>query len=407
MIVQRVEKHQLKYSKELDELCFNSKNLYNYCNYLIRQSFFKDKVFLNEHKLSHQLSIDKQEDWAKMGANTNQQILKLLFKNWISFFKTLKSYEIDPSKFLERPKPPRYKHKSKGRNIVIFPCNNKTNIKNGLFHFPKFTKLKPIKTKVTNQNLCQARIIPLGKRFVLEIVYTIEVKEELELNNNYLSIDLGVNNFATCYDSKNNKCFIMDGKVLKSYNQYWNKEKSRLQSILEIVNHKKKSNRLNQLTLKRTNKINDYMNKTSKYILDYCKDNDITHIVIGHNKDWKQESNIGKVNNQKFVNIPHNRFIELLKYKCENYSIEFIETEESYTSKTDHSSLEEMKHLEERAGKRKYRGLFKQGNGKVINADLNGAIGILRKVIDESLFKEIVNRGFVINPNKISIYLVK
>jgi IS605 OrfB family transposase len=267
--------------------------------------------------------------------------------------------------------------------------------------------LKPIKTKVTNQNLCQARIIPLGKRFVLEIVYTIEVKEELELNNNYLSIDLGVNNFATCYDSKNNKCFIMDGKVLKSYNQYWNKEKSRLQSILEIVNHKKKSSRLNQLTLKRTNKLNDYMNKTSKYILDYCKDNDITHIVIGHNKNWKQESNIGKVNNQKFVNIPHNRFIELLKYKCENYGIEFIETEESYTSKTDHSSLEEMKHLEERTGKRKYRGLFKQGNDKVINADLNGAIGILRKVIDESLFKEIVNRGFVINPNKINIYSVK
>ncbi len=407
MLVQRVEKHQLKYSKELDELCFNSKNLYNYCNYLLRQSFIETGKIPKEYDLSHQLVLEKQEDWIKMGSNTNQQILKLLYKNWKAFFNALKSYKREPEKFSKRPKPPKYKHKSKGRNIVIFSCNNKTNIKDGYFSFPKFTKLKHVKTKVTNQNLCQARIIPLKKRFVLEIVYEIEIKDELELNDNYLSIDLGVNNFATCYDSKNNSCFIINGGAVKSYNRYWNKEVAKYSSILEIVNKKKKSNRINQLTLKRENKINDYMNKTSKYILDYCKENDITHIIVGHNLEWKQDFNKRKDVNQNFIQIPFNRFIDLLRYKCENYGIEFKETEESYTSKTDHSIFEEMKHLEERKGKRKYRGLFKQACKKVLNADLNGAIGILRKVIDESSFKKIVDRGFVTNPNKINIYSVK
>lgn len=226
-------------------------------------------------------------------------------------------------------------------------------------------------------------------------------------NNDYLSIDLGVSNFATCYDSKNNKCFIISGDVIKSYNQFWNKEKAKYQSILEIVNKSKSSERLNRLALKRENKINDFMHKSSKLIIDYCKENNITNVVVGHNNFRKQNINIGKTNNQKFVQIPFNKFINQLQYKSEETGINFITIEESYSSKIDHSIFEEMKHQENYLGKRIQRGLFKQYLGKVLNADLNGSIGILRKVIDKSSFKKIVNRGFVINPNKINIYKSK
>ena len=406
MLVRRVERHQLKFSKELDELCFKSKNLYNYLNYIVRQTFINDGELLNEYDLSHQLVIEKQVDWELMRANTNQQVLKQVFKNWKSFFKANRVFKNDPSKFNTRPKLPKYKHKSKGRNVVNFTCSSKTNIKNGYFHFPKFTNLKPIKTRVTNSNLCCARIIPKNGYFLFEIVYAKEVNE-LMTNNNYLSIDLGISNFATCYDSKNNKCFIISGDVIKSYNQFWNKEKSKYQSILEIANKSKSSKRLNRLALKRENKINDFMHKSSKYIIDYCKENNITNIVVGHNSFWKQNINIGKINNQKFVQIPFNKFIWVLQYKSEDKGIKFILTEESYSSKIDHSIFEEMGHQEYYKGKRIQRGLFKQFSGKVINADLNGAIGILRKVVDESSFKEIVDRGFVINPNKINIYKSK
>lgn len=406
MEVKRVERHQLKFSKDLDDLCFKSKNLYNYLNYLIRQTFLENGEFLDEYELSHKLTSEKQLDWDLMRANTNQQILKQVFKNWKSFFKMNKEFKIHPNKFKGRPKLPKYKHKSKGRNIVIFPCNNKTNIKDGYFNFPKFTKLNPIKTKVTNKGLCCARIIPKNDYFIFEIIYKIDIIEAKQ-NENYLSVDLGISNFATCYDSKNNKCFIISGSIIKSYNQFWNKEKSKYQSILEIVNKSKTSERLNRLNLKRDNKINDFMHKSSKYIINYCKENDISNIVVGHNNFWKQKVNIGKTNNQKFVQIPFNKLINQLRYKSEENGINFITVEESYSSKIDHSVFEEMRHQEEYKGKRIQRGLFKQSSNKVLNADLNGAIGILRKAINKSLFKKIVDRGFVINPNKINIYRSK
>ena len=148
------------------------------------------------------------------------------------------------------------------------------------------------------------------------------------------------------------------------------------------------------------------MHKASHYIINYCLQNGIWNMIVGHNKEWKQEINIGKINNQKFTSIPFNKFINQLKYKCENYGINFILTEESYTSKIDHLARESFGHKDNYLGKRIHRGLFKCSNGKVINADVNGAIGILRKVIDESQFVEIVNRGFVTNPNKINIYSI-
>lgn len=402
MKVLRTDKHILKFSKELDTLYFNSKNLYNYCNYILRQSFIQTSKLPSEYDLSKQLTKEKQEDWVKLKANTNQQVLKLLYKNWKSFFKAIKECTASSSKFLGRPKLPKYKHKTKGRNAVIFPCNNKTNIRNGYFYFPKFTSLSPIKTKVTNETLNQARIIPQQSCFILEIIYTLEVPDIVE-GNNYLSIDLGIDNFATCFNGSDNTSFIIDGKALKSFNQYYNKKKANLQSTLKMLNNSYTSKRLNRLELKRKNKIVDFMHRASKYVVSYCLNRNIQNIVVGHNKNWKQQSNIGKANNQRFVQIPFSVFIEQLRYKCENVGINFIITEESYTSKIDHLAFEEMLHHDSYLGKRIYRGLFKSSTGKYINADVNGAIGILRKVIDEDEFYRLINRGIVNTPYKVNL----
>ena len=403
MIVQRVERHILKSNKKLDTLCGNSKNLYNYCNYLLRQSYINSGKLPDEYGLSRQLTKEKQQDWAKLKSHSQQQVLKLLYKNWKSYFKAIKSYYQDSSKFLGKPKIPGYKDKD-GKNLVIFPCSNKTNIKQGYFHFPKFANLDPIKTKVTNENLCQCRIIPQTSCYVVEIIYEVEVPEIITNDNSYLSIDLGVNKFATCFDNSDNSSFIIKGEIIKSYNQYYNKKKSELQSQLKIINNKYTSKRLQKLSQKRNNKINDFMHKASHYIINYCLQNGIWNIVVGHNKEWKQNLNIGKVNNQKFTSIPFNKFIYMLKYKCENYGINFIIVEESYTSKIDHLAGESFGYKDSYLGKRIHRGLFKSSTNQVLNADVNGALGILRKVIDESSFQEIVNRGFVTNPNKINIY---
>ena len=144
------------------------------------------------------------------------------------------------------------------------------------------------------------------------------------------------------------------------------------------------------------------MHKASKYIIDYCIEHNLATIIIGHNKKWKQEVNTGKINNQNFVNIPFNNFIQKLQYKAENMGLEVIITEESYSSKVDHLAKEEMKHKERYLGKRIYRGLFKSSTGKIINADVNGAIGILRKVINENEFSRVIDRGVVITPEVVN-----
>jgi len=399
--MQRVERHLITKSNcnfsACDSICFKSKNLYNYCNYILRQSFIHTNKLPTEYDLVKKLRARNNSVYFDLFGNVNQQCIKLLYKNWKSFFAVVKDYSKNKSKYLGRPKLPKYKDKN-GRNIAIFTYVD-CRVKDGFLHFNKKSNLLPIRTVVENEKLCQVRIIPQTNCYAVEIVYEYEAIDICLNKSNYLSIDLGINNFATCYDSHANKAFIINGKIIKSMNQYYNKRKAELMSF---VGNKGTSNRLKQLEMKRKNKINDYMHKSSKGLIVYCITNDIGTIVIGHNKNWKQAVNTGKANNQKFVQIPFNNFIQKLQYKCENFGITCIITEESYTSKIDHSVLEEMKHQERYLGKRIQRGLFKQSSNKVLNADLNGALGILRKVINESDFSQIVDRGFVINPVRVN-----
>lgn len=242
----------------------------------------------------------------------------------------------------------------------------------------------------------------------MEVIYESSVKELLKDNKRYMSIDLGVNNLATCA-SNVAVAFIVNGKPIKSINQYYNRKKAILQSELEIKNKKKSSRRIQNLTLKRHNKIKDYFHKASRYIVNHLVNQSINTLIIGKNDGWKQETNIGSLNNQKITAIPHNTFISMLKYKCELKGINVVIQEESYTSKCSFFDNDFIPtygiddDMFKSSGKRTYRGLFKSVKC-LINADVNGSLNIMRKALNVGCDDLIgpASRGFVVNPVKIN-----
>ena len=395
----RVERHILN-SKEIDKLCFLSKNLYNYANYCIRQSFTKTGRIPSEYELTGKLAKRKQADYKALPSQTSQQIIKLLYKNWKSFFNVIKDYKKNPKKYKSRPKLPKYKDRY-GRNVVIF-TGQQCKVRDGFIKFPKGV-LNPLRTKV--DNVVQVRLVPQATCYVVEVVYKkeVEINEDLKTDR-ILGIDLGVNNLATCINNVGLEPFIINGKPLKSINQYSNKLRAKYMSY---IGDKGTSKNIRRVVLKRNNLVQNYIHHASRFIINYCVENKIGTVIVGHNKEWKQEVNIGKKNNQNFVDIPFNTLIQQLKYKCEEVGIEVIEIEESYSSKVDHLAHETMEHHETYLGKRIKRGLFQSSTGKLLNADVNGAIGIARKVIGNSLIEEVVNRGQALCPVKILLCTFK
>ncbi len=388
MTVKRVEKHQIKNYEALDQLCFKCKNLYNKANFVIRQRFIETSKDVKQGQKENAEwiryneldKICKQKNWPEyrdLPAQTAQQTLKLLDKNWQSFFKAIKEWKKTPDKFKNRPKLPNYKHKEKGRCVTIF-TNQQTKIMNGFIHFPKITGLKSVKTKIVS-GLQQVRIIPGNIVYTIEIVYKKDV-DITDINpEKYLGIDLGINNItAIVSNDVSLRPLIINGRPLKSINQFYNKEKARLMSF---VGEKGSSNRIEKLTHNRNRKINDFMHKTSRLIVDYAREHQIGTIIIGKNDGWKQKVNIGKRNNQTFVQIPFNKLIEQIEYKSEEIGIKVIQQEESYTSKCSFFDLEPVKKHESYVGKRVKRGLFRTGNKKLVNADINGSANIIRKVV--------------------------
>src|SRR4030042_5251274 len=343
--MKRVERHIVIKNNNLDHLCFLSKNLYNYCLYQLRQDYFKNREldkpnYLKEYELTTLLTKENQIDYRSLPSQTSQQVIKLLFKNWKSFWRSLKEYQSNPDKFLGKPKLPKYKHKIKGRNIAIF-TNQQCILKDNFIHFPKLSKLDPLQTKVNNFQ--QIRIVPQSSCYIIEVIYNKEGKK-YDLNSGlYLSIDLGLNNLATLINNSGLSPLIINGKIIKSINQYYNKEKAKLMSFIGDVGF---SNRISNLELRRSNLVSNYLHHVSKFIISYCINNKISNIVIGKNTNWKQEISLGRVNNQKFVQIPFEKLIQQIQYKSEEVGIKVILQEESYTSKCDSLGLEEIKKQE-------------------------------------------------------------
>ncbi len=402
--INRVERHIIKPNHKhynlLNEFCYKSKNLYNYANYIIRQEFIKNGNWIRYNNLD---KILKQEgnnfDYKNMPlASCSQQCLKLLDKNWKSFFQSIKDYNQNPSKYLGRPKLPKYKPKN-GRNILILTSQN-CKIQKGIVKFPKTFKGFYLKTKVNK--LQQVRIIPKDRYLVVEIVYKINDIVPMLDNNKYISIDLGLDNFVTVVNNCGLKPFVINGKGLKSINQYYNKQVSYYKSISKRMNGLDYTNRISKITNKRNNKVDDFIHKASRYIVDYCRDNKINTIIIGNNKNWKQNSKMSKVVNQNFISIPYYKFIEKVKYKAEEIGINIIITEESYTSGT--SFLDNELPIKENYNKNRriHRGLFISNNNVRINADVNGAYQIIKKVFPKAFSNGI--EGVGLHPFKVDLF---
>ena len=403
MIVNRVEKHIIHsknpYYKLLDEFCFKSKNLYNFANYQIRQKFCKDGKYITYNEMDKLLKQDGMDyDYRNMPtAQCSQQILRLLDKNWKSFFKAIKDWSKHKEKYTGRPKMPNYLPKNGRYELILTNCNCK--LKGSTIHFPKCFNGFTINTKVNN--LQQVRILTRYNHIVIEVVYRVEVPELKEDNGKYISIDIGLDNFATI---SNNICkmpVILNGKGLKSINQYYNKQMSHYRKIAKRMNNLDYTNRMNKLTMKRNNKVNDFIHKASKWVVDYALSLDVNTIVIGNNKDWKRESELSKRINQSFVGIPHQDFINKVIYKAENVGIKVILTEESYTSGT--SFLDNELPIKENYNKsrRIYRGLFKSNKGKLINADVNGSYQIMKKVFPNAFANGI--EGVGLHPVRVNV----
>lgn len=389
--MQLVERHIIKKSNEfykfIDEYSFKVKNLYNYTNYIIREEFIrtsKDEniktIIPKEYNLSKLLS--KEEIYSNLMAKTSQQTIKLLYKNWKSFFVSIKDWSKNKDKYNGKPNLPKYKHKTKGRCVIIF-TNQQCKLEDGIIKFPKKFNSLELKTAIKG-NLNQVRIVPSNNQYIVEVVYTVSEKEKLKDNGRCLGIDLGIDNFVTIGNNVGAKPIILNGKSLKSINQYYNKKVAFYKSKAKKFNNLDVTNRILRITNKRNNKLNDYMHKYSRIVVNEAIKLNCNTIVIGNNKGWKQEVNLGSVTSQNFASMPYFKFINMVKYKCELEGINFITTEESYTSGTSLLDNELPIKSNYNKSRRIKRGLFESNNGILINSDLNGACQIIKKVFPKA-----------------------
>ena len=359
--------------------------------------------FLNYYYV-HCIHNDEENPYKDLPAKTSQQILRNLNKDWKGFFKSIKDFSKNPTKYTGKPNIPGYKKKD-GRAKVSFTYQQ-CKIVNGYVTFPKTELTLKIGIESAELELKEVRIVPMGVNYKIELVWN---KKKSEENNNldknaYMGIDLGVSNFATLTNNIGLSPIIINGRQLKSMNQYYNKKRAELQSKLpfykandDLMKQISWSKKLSLLTEKRNNKITDFMHNVSSFVIDYCLRNKIATIVIGLNNDWKQQLNIGKKNNQMFISIPFKKFIDQIQYKSEDVGITVIVREESYTSKASFFDLDEIPTYKKDnktkyafSGKRKYRGLYITKDGKYINADVNGSYNILRKEFPQLFTKETI-----------------
>jgi putative transposase len=387
------QKQQLKHlsKKEylaLKELCLLSKNMYNVALYNVRQSYFVERKFLSYESNYH--ICKENENYGLLNSNMAQQIMKVVDRNFKSFFSLIELAKKGNYQYRDI-KLPHYLKKDGNFNLIF----NEFNASGEYFSIPMSPSFKRLYGKVIiaippnlkDKTIKEIRILPINdaRRFEIQYIYEyVEVQSELNFNK-ALAIDLGIDNLATCVTNEG-ESFIIDGRKLKSVNQWSNKRNARLQGIKDMQKTKKTTKAQQKLWSKRNNTVNDYLNKSAKLIIDYCLQNSIGNLVVGYNPTIQKDCNIGRINNQNFVNLPIGKLKNKLDYLCKRYGIKFIEQEESYTSKSsyfDNDILPTYRAFDKTiytfSGKRIKRGLYKTAQGYLTNADQNGALNILKK----------------------------
>lgn len=378
------ERHIIKKNhkdfNELDKITHLSKNLYNATLYAIRQHFFNSNQYLNYQTIANQFVQNHNVDFYSLPSKVSQQTLKMVDQNFKSFFGALKSKRKGTNERVV--KIPNYLIKS--GNYITTYTNQAISFKT-----TGYIKLSgtDILVKTEKKNIQQVRVVPKGNHFIIDVIYTIPDKEKKENNGRYASIDLGLNNLAAI-GSNVVAPKLINGKPLKAINHFYNRKLSELKSNLEKKGQGKTSNKIKQITHKRNNKITDYLHKASRYIINQLVANQINTLIIGENKEWKQEIDMSKKNNQNFVQVPFDKFKQMLQYKAEMEGINILKQEESYTSKACFLTNDPIPVYGEDnesikfSGYRAKRGLYKiKGQKKYMNADVNGALNILRKAV--------------------------
>lgn len=410
-------KQQIKHlSKEdylvLKELCHVAKNLTNEAIYNVRQYYFTERKYLNYEK--NYAILKNSENYKILNSNMSQQILKEVDGSFKSFFALLKLAKQGKYDFKD-VKLPNYLHKDDFTTLVIgFVRLNGNKLvipfsqSYRKTHNPIEITIPPI---LVDKKIKEIRIIPKNhaRFFEIQYIYVVETVQRNLNTKNALALDLGINNLISGVTNEG-KTFIIDGKKLKSINQWYNKENSRLQSIKDNQKFgKATTNQQKTITTKRNNRVNDYISKATKKVINYCIENNIGTLVVGYNVTFQQNSNIGKANNQNFVNIPYGVLRSKLEYLCELNSINYVEQEESYTSKASFFDRDEIPVYNADnpksytfSGNRVKRGLYKSSTGYTYNADINGALNILRKsnVVDLTI---LYSRGEVNTPIRIRL----
>ena len=411
-VKQQVKRLSKEDYRTIRELCHIAKNLANEAIYNVRQYYFSEGEFLKYEK--NYTLLKNSPNYKALNSNMAQQILKEVDGSFKSFFSLLKLAKQGKYAFKDC-RLPRYLPKDGYTTLVIGFVRLKGNklilpFSNSFKKTHKAVEIT-IPPILLDKKVKEIRIIPKAKARFFEIQYIYEAEcVQRNLNtNNALALDLGINNLVTAVSS-NGKSFIIDGKKLKSINQWFNKENARLQSIKDKQHYGKKStSRQKAIARNRNNKVNDYMNKAARKVINYCIANDMGTLVVGYNETFQRGGHIGKQNNQNFVNIPYGQLRSKLEYLCKMNGIIFVKQEESYTSKSSFWDRDDIPAYNadnpreyQFSGKRIHRGQYKTASGKIINADVNGALNIMRKssVVDVNI---LYGRGEVDTPVRIRI----
>lgn len=386
-------KQQLKHLSKTDyrnlrRLCRTAKNLMNQAIYVNRQYYFSESKYLGYEKTYAELKTS--DNYKILNSNMAQQSMKVvdgMFQAFIALLKLVKEKRYD-----SKVKLPKYLPKDGFAPLVI----QQFRIQNQIFTLPYSRRYGAEHEKVSikvppileGRKVKFIKIVPIQNAKYFEIQYTYEVAEEQREvdKQKALAIDFGIDNLMTCVTTSG-KSFIIDGRRLKSINQWYNKQNAKLASIKDKQKYgKSPTNRQRTIARKRNRRVNDYISKACRIVINYCLRNEIGTLVCGYNVTFQRNTNLGKANNQTFVNIPFGKIREKLQYMCRLYGLEYVEQEESYTSKASFLDGDEIPVYNadnpqkyEFSGKRVKRGLYRSAKGIEINADVNGAANILRK----------------------------
>ena len=390
----RIDRHDFRFAA-IDAAAFASKNLYNAALYLTRQAFIHKHRILSYEDLARDMKTGAE--FRALPAKVAQWVLRQVTLAWKSYFAACHAWEEDPSRFLGHPKLPKYLDK-RGRNLLTYteqaisraPKNRGYAVPSGL----------EIRVETRQTAIDQVRIVPHASHYTVEVIYERQVTPAEVDPARAASVDIGLNNLAAVtFNQPGLAPFLVNGRPLKAINQWYNQRRARLQA--KLPNGIFASRQLDILADKRARQMTEYLHVASRRIVDQLVKHRVGMLVIGKNDGWKQHISLGRRTNQNFVFVPHARFVEMLRYKAELVGIRVIVSEEGYTSKCSFLDLEPVCKHELYAGRRVKRGLFRAGTGRCLNADINGAYNIMRKVVPDAFGNGI--RGVVVHPVRIAL----